>query len=68
MFKSLSQNGIIVVQNILQNEELNNIQNYFKEITDNQIVSEWISPEIVDASSIKYKNKKMLKFHLCVKI
>ncbi len=58
VFKSLSQNGIIVVQNILQNEELNNIQNYFKEITDNQIVSEWISPEIVDASSIKYKNKK----------
>ena len=26
VFKSLSQNGIIVVQNILQNEELNNIQ------------------------------------------
>jgi len=58
LFESLSQNGIIIVQNVVDEEELKKIKNYFNEITSKNIVSEWLTPEIVDAASIKYKNEK----------
>ena len=59
LFESLSQNGIVILKNAINDsQEILRINNYFEEITSNKISSDWITSEVIDASSIKYKGEK----------
>ena len=61
VFNSLASNGIVIITNVLQQEERNKILNYFNEIQYKKFTTDWINKEIIDASSIKYKNKKKVE-------
>ena len=58
IFESLSYNGIVIINNIIENDEKNKILSYFEELEKNKISSEWINNNIINASNIKYGDSK----------
>lgn len=58
IFQSLAYNGIVIIENIISETERKKILEYFNEIEGRELVSEWINSEVIDASSIKYKDKE----------
>lgn len=61
IFNSLADNGIVVIENILDKKEKNKINEYFDELHINKISTEWINDKIIDASGIKYKDSKQVQ-------
>ena len=61
VFKSLAYNGIVILEDVLNLNERENILNFFKEIENNNISSDWINREIIDASIVKYKDNENVK-------
>ena len=60
VFQSLAYNGIIFIENALDIIEKEKILSSFEEIKKNNLTSEWIDNNIINASEVKYKNNKMV--------
>ncbi len=61
IFNSLASNGIVILEEVLSSNEKNKILDYFNEIEQGKIVSNWKNEKIIDASSIKYKETNKVK-------
>jgi len=56
IFESLAYNGIIFIENILTNKEVDQVLKYFTEIEKKDLSTKWENNTIINASNVKYKN------------
>ena len=58
IFESLAYNGIVFIENVLDTNEKEKILSSFDEIKKNNLQSEWLDKNLINASEVKYKNSK----------